>query len=65
MTVSPHPSLHISYIQTLLNDSKSVSAYKHSISCFTQWCKNDSLQLNVTKTKEVLIGTPCTDSTTP
>lgn len=47
----------------LLNNKNSVLSYQDSISHLTQWCSNNYLQMNVAKTKEMLINTPNTNST--
>ncbi len=41
-------------ILALLSDQDSVTAYKHSVAHFSQWCKDNHLLLNVTKTKELI-----------
>ena len=41
----------------LLSDKNSITAYQRSISHFTQWCTDNFLELNVTKTKEMVIHT--------
>lgn len=46
-TLMTYPSLHS-------NDNNSVLGYRDPISHFKQWCMNFSVQLNVTKTKELL-----------
>ncbi len=41
----------------LLSDNNSITAYQLSISHFTQWCTDNFLELNVAKTKEMVIHT--------
>jgi len=47
----------------LLNNKPSVSSFQDSISHLTQLCSDNYLQLNVAKTKEMLINTPNGNST--
>ena len=59
--VSPSPiTTYFKYsddtaILALLNDNNSVLGYLESISHFIQWCNNNYLELNVAKTKELVI----------
>ena len=68
--LSPSPTIkYFKYsddtaILALLTDTDSVTAYHQCITHFTQWCTDNHLLLNVTKTKEIIIDTR-TRLTTP
>lgn len=45
-------------ILALLNNQESVAAYNHSVTHFTQWCTNNHLYINSSKTKEMVFNPP-------